>query len=406
MLTRILIVAPSLHPGGAQRHFVNLAKEFHRAGAAVTVALLRREGAFLKELSDAVDVVGLLSPRLLRVLHWSERGSVARSVVRNHLVRVALYASAGAIGRLRRVCLLHRPAIVLSTLWEADVSAALALRRLPRASRPRWIVAAAFNFEPRLGSGLRRTLLTTLVRRTYGGADLMVAPSAPAGRQIRTLVRDSRTPVRIIPNAIGLDRVREQATRMSGWHGARGASGPVLVAVGRLVPEKGFDLLLQALARVRLQMPTARLVIVGDGPSRVSLERLARRLGIEGAVSWTGFLDNPFPYMAAADAVVVPSRWETFANVVPEAMALGVPVIATRCGGPEDILEPGRDGFLVPPEDVEALSRCVLEVLGDQDRRRAVGERARKKAEEFSASSVAAAYLKCFEQVLASGESP
>jgi glycosyltransferase involved in cell wall biosynthesis len=145
------------------------------------------------------------------------------------------------------------------------------------------------------------------------------------------------------------------------WLGERRV--PTLVAVGRLIPQKDFATLLEAFALVRRQRE-ARLVVLGEGPLRPELEDLAERLGVSGDVSMPGFVANPYPSMAAADAFVLSSRWEGSPGVLIEAMSCGTPVVATDCpSGPRQILQDGRHGRLVPVGEPRAMADALLEAL-------------------------------------------
>lgn len=138
---------------------------------------------------------------------------------------------------------------------------------------------------------------------------------------------------------------------------------PLLVAVGRLSKVKNFGLLLKAFAKVRERMPV-HLWLIGEGKERGALERLARRLQIIENIEFIGFVDNVFAYLQHADALVLTSLREGSPNVLIEALALGVPVVATDCpSGPREILQAGKYGHLVPVNDVKALSNAIFLVL-------------------------------------------
>jgi glycosyltransferase involved in cell wall biosynthesis len=125
--------------------------------------------------------------------------------------------------------------------------------------------------------------------------------------------------------------------------------------------QKGFDTLLRAHAQLHDDI---RLVILGEGPLRPRLERLARDLGIDHRVDFAGFLTNPYPCYRASDAVVLSSRWEGLPTVLIEALSLGTPVVSTDCpSGPAEILEDGRWGRLVPPDHPVALARAISATL-------------------------------------------
>jgi glycosyltransferase involved in cell wall biosynthesis len=141
----------------------------------------------------------------------------------------------------------------------------------------------------------------------------------------------------------------------------------VLVAVGRLTPQKAYPALVRALAIVRREVP-ARLLILGEGEERGAIEREAARLGLAEAVDMPGYVPNPFPAMRRADAFVLASEWEAFPFVLVEATRVGAAIVATDVEfGPNEIIEDGRSGLLVPPGDEDALAGAILSVLVDRD---------------------------------------
>jgi glycogen(starch) synthase len=161
-------------------------------------------------------------------------------------------------------------------------------------------------------------------------------------------------------------------------------AAPVLVAAGRLVGDKGFDVAIRALAALRAAQPDAVLRIAGDGPARPELEALAADLGVADAVELLGWVSpERLPeVLAAARVVVMPSRWEeAFGLVALQAAQVGRPVVATRVGGLPEVVADGETGTLVPVDDVDAMAGAVLDLLADPaaaSRRGAVGrERAR-----------------------------
>jgi glycosyltransferase involved in cell wall biosynthesis len=141
------------------------------------------------------------------------------------------------------------------------------------------------------------------------------------------------------------------------------AGAPVVVYVGRLVPEKGVDVLLRALPGMLASQPCACLVIAGDGPERPELERLARELGVAGQVHFVGTQHDVLPYYRLATVVAVPSRYEPFGLVAVEAMAAGRPVVASRVGGLAETVVDGTTGRQTAPADPQALAEGLLGVL-------------------------------------------
>lgn len=237
--------------------------------------------------------------------------------------------------------------------------------------------------------------------------------------------------IHIIPNGIDLERY-PLLPHPGPEH------PPTILYVGRLEPIKGVDVLLRAFARVREAMPTARLVLAGDGRLRADLERQARALGLPlgrgegnseagaganekgpaGTVEFLGLCADPRPLYAAAHALVLPSRTEGMSNVLLEAMASGRACVATAVGGNPDLLDPddlrtkadektregvfmAENGVLIPPENPEALAEAVLMILRNPDTARRLGESARKwLADHCSLDTVADRYERLYESLM------
>ena len=142
---------------------------------------------------------------------------------------------------------------------------------------------------------------------------------------------------------------------------------PLILGVGRLSHEKNFSMLIRAFALVRQSMQ-CKLLILGEGEERGNLEALSEALGVSDYVVMPGFVKNPYPYMARASLFVSPSLYEGLSNVIIESLALGLPVVSTRCpGGPADILLNGRAGPLVPVDDDRAMADAILAMLRDRE---------------------------------------
>ncbi len=161
-----------------------------------------------------------------------------------------------------------------------------------------------------------------------------------------------------------------------------------LVAMGRLGQEKGFDVLLDAMARLPPRFADVTLRILGEGEARPELEAQAARLGLAGRVEMKGLVANPTPYLRAARIFVLPSRFEGFPNALCEAMALGLPAIASNCmGGPAEIVRDGIDGLLTPPGDADALAAAIAGLLDDGSTRAKFAENAKQIIHRYSADN-------------------
>jgi glycosyltransferase involved in cell wall biosynthesis len=170
---------------------------------------------------------------------------------------------------------------------------------------------------------------------------------------------------------------------------------------GRLVPEKGLNVLLKAWEMVARCNPEARLVIVGDGDQRSHLEELSEIRGIEGRVRFTGAVADTVHYLQASDVYVQPSFTEGLPISVLEAMGCSLPVIATGVGGVTDLLSNGANGLIIPPHDPDVLSDCLLEMLSNPDLRHRLGSQARQDVTAYCAiDKVGQAHLELYRRLV------
>jgi glycogen(starch) synthase len=170
---------------------------------------------------------------------------------------------------------------------------------------------------------------------------------------------------------------------------------PLVLCLGRLSPEKGFDLAVAAFAAVAARFPEARLVIAGDGPERAALERQAARLNLHHAVEWRGWIapEDVTQLLRTTTMVLLPSRHEGLPSVAVEAALMGRPVIGTRVGGIPEIILDGETGLLIPPEQPDSLAQAIQLLLNDPQRAAALGNAARNRAQNiFSFDHYLASY--------------
>lgn len=177
--------------------------------------------------------------------------------------------------------------------------------------------------------------------------------------------------------------------------------GPIIVAAGRLEPEKGHRFLLQAMPRVLKHYPKAQLLIAGDGSLRAELKSLAYNLGLEKRASFLGFVEDIPGLLARANAFVMPSLEEALGISMLEAMAASVPVVASATGGVPEVIEPGFNGLLVPPGDADKISLSLLALFGEPGLAERLGENGRKTvASRFSAEEQAGGTVGCYLKAL------
>ena len=323
---------------------------------------LREDGATRSTLRLVERWVGAQVPVVLYVAKRSPRGGAAPLPPHVTLTHPADHEPRGrrllALALVRLVPHARRADVVIAA---RDVGWGLLLGRAASwvARRPFVVVvrsdpqrAVAQHVSPRL-RGVTRLAYRTADRVVCISPGLVPAVAAMGVAAGRTTVALGGVEVEQI-----LDSGRAAAPDLPD------GGGPLVVGIGRLEHQKGFDLLIRAHAAALAAGSAHRLLVLGEGADRRALERLAADLGVAGSVHLPGFHPDPLPTIAAADLFVLPSRWEGMGQSLAEALLLGVPVIAADCvAGPRLLLADGAHGDLVPVEDVEALAEAIVKHL-------------------------------------------
>ncbi len=337
---RVAIFTSNMDGGGAERAMAKLAGGIAEQGYDVDLVLSRAEGHYLTEVPDTVRIVNLDASRVLASIP-------------------------GLVRYLRR----ERPAAMLTSMNYVNVVGIWA-RALARVET-RLVVNEqnALSLEAGHSPRRRHRLLPRLIGRFYPWADRIVSVAGGTADDLARTTGLSRERIEVVHNPIVTPKLKELAKASVDHPWFRPGEPPVVLSVGRLSRQKDFGTLVRAFARVRDRRP-ARLVILGEGPERGSVESLISELGLDEAAALPGWVDNPYPWMAHAGVYVLSSRWEGLPSVLIEALYCGVPIVATDClSGPREILEGGEHGLLVPVGDVEALARGIESALaGDVPR--------------------------------------
>ena len=176
---------------------------------------------------------------------------------------------------------------------------------------------------------------------------------------------------------------------------------PTAISVANFRPEKGHDVLVRAFGHIASRLPAARLVLVGSGPTEPSVRAEVGRLGLGASVDFKGHVLDIWPELAKADVFVLASWYDTFGVAALEAMAAGLPVVATATGGLAEVVGHGRTGFLVPPGDEKALAHRLGQLLTDAGLRRDMGQAAKEVASTRSEATMADTYYEFYESLAA-----
>jgi len=364
---RVTLVISTFGAGGAERVMAAMANHWAEHGREVT----------LITLASAREDFYALNPRIKRI------GLEAAGVSSN--IAAAVWNNLQRLKRLRQEIRASRPDIVLSFIDKGNVltlAATLALR-IP--------VVVSERIDPQyhdIGS-----LWGWLRRVFYPQAAALVVQTDGLRDWAERIVKSHA--VHVIPNPV--KPMLNGDAHVSGFQG----NGCRAVAMGRLVTQKGFDLLLRAFAQCAAKHAGWSLIIAGEGPERTHLETLASDLGIRDRVRLVGVVQEPFSVLRGADLFVMSSRYEGFPNALLEAMACGCAVISTDCSsGPRDIIRDGIDGVLVRPDDVDSLAAAMDRLMGDQVARRGLEKRATEVSERFSTEKVMKMWDNLFLSIL------
>jgi glycosyltransferase involved in cell wall biosynthesis len=231
-------------------------------------------------------------------------------------------------------------------------------------------------------------------RRAFRASRAIVVNSADVGAYVVRHYGAPRARIQVVPNAIDVQRFHPAAE-------PPGTAPALIVTVGRLVEQKNHALFLEAAARLASEFAQVRFVIVGDGPLRSALAERARALGVADRVTFAGERHDVEAILRGAALFWLTSRWEGMPNVLLEAMASGVPPIATDVGGVRELVRSGVDGFVVAAGDAAGFVEHSRALLQDSALRRACRSAARARAEEFAVAAMAGALVRLYDRVAA-----
>ena len=370
--TRVMLLLGSLDGGGAERVAVNLVNRCDSSLVDLHVGLIQRAGPYLAEVDPAR--VTALPDRRGTLADWVGTPSGLA-----HMIRTA------------------RPDVLMSFGMGVDALTWLGLKQLGR-DRPRWICRWDSNPDAEIAnltaSPWGRKAAAMGLRRIHRSADTIVAVARDLASQVDSWIGNVQ-PTQIIYNPIDIATIQALAADRL----AHPPERPFIVTAGRLVRQKGYDILIEAFARSGAARDLD-LVILGQGPLEDVLKVQAAALGVGDRVKFPGFQINPWAWFAQARLFVLSSRWEGFGNVVAEALACGVPTLVTDCDfGPREQVEHTVSGWITRSEDPGAMAAALDTLLTNDVLRAALGVRGRGRAEAFDIDVIAREYTRLFLHV-------
>lgn len=356
---RIAFLIRSLTGGGAERVCVLLANGLAAKGHEVTVVTVKPES------EDAYT----LAPQVQRVVLNASLDTPRRQ-------ESVLGKNWGLLTAIRQTTKNLAPQVVVSFVHMVNIRVVLALL---------WAGVPVIVTEHNDSKHSTLHAFWRLTRRlVYPWASHLVSVSEGVDEDFAWMAPTRRS---VIYNPV---LIPGPSTRPDA--GPRADEGPLwLLAMGRLVPQKGFDLLIQAFGQLAEDHPRWHLRILGEGEERANLEAQIRRAGLEERVSLPGFVSDPDILLGSGDLFVVSSRWEGFCLALAEAMAAGLPAVSFDCpSGPSELITHEHDGLLVEPENVEALTEALDQMMTDSALRETFGARARQSVARFSVERIVA----------------
>jgi glycosyltransferase involved in cell wall biosynthesis len=334
MPNQLSLFIENLQGGGAERVMVNLANSMAEAGHFVDLVLVHSKGPYLETVSNKVQIIDLKIRRFREVLP-----------------------------ALVRYLKQERPEAMLSALENANVASVIA-KKLTNV-KTRLVLSEHTTPSQHYKHSTRQPWksFTHWGGYFYRQADAVVGVSKVVAEDLITTMGIPRKKVHFIYNPIDTSTITKLSTQEVNHPWFADSSIPVLLAVGRLTPPKDYPTLIRSFALVHKERPV-RLLILGEGEERNTIEALVRQLGLNQAVALPGFATNPYAYMKRSSIFLLSSAWEGFGMVLAEAMAVGTPIVSTDCpSGPAEILEDGKWGTLVPVGDPSALAKAILKTL-------------------------------------------
>lgn len=377
---KVCIVCPVYHPGlgGIGRQAVSLTEELHRRGINLFVITRKLEGVSSFKSDIKSIKVWAFRPHAYRI----EKKTVSNLLTSVTFSLNLLFALAK---RRKDYDMVHFHGAGIPLLITLPFLKFIDKKIVAKVSSAKLGIEAG-SFYNKYG------IIGRLFIRILKIADAFVAISDEIKEGLLTEgYKQNR--VWQIPNFVDLSVFFQTHRNQS--------NSKTVIFSGALDRRKGIEILLEALKEVSESVPDVRLIILGDGLMRDALKAKANDLGIGGIVTFKGQVENVSDYLRNAGLFVLPSYQEGLPNSLLEAMACGLPVIASKIGGVVDVVEDGKSGILFEPGDVSRLASAMIKLLNDNELRMRLGKEARKRiVDSFSIDRIADEYISLYERLL------
>jgi glycosyltransferase involved in cell wall biosynthesis len=371
----IAFFLPSLSGGGTERIVTNIANNLDVQKYDASLVLSQARGEFSDEIGKNVQIINLNATGNLKLFF-----------------------------KLIRYFNNEKPEIFISSFPRFDMIALLAKMFSKSKAKVIIIEHVSFSFHLFTASSaykriLGRFVLPGFVKIFYPMADAIVCVSNGVAKDISKIINRTDK-VKVIYNPVISEKIYRLSEEAVEHEWFLDQKVPVVLAVGRLAKQKDYPTLLSAFKLI-VQKDPARLVILGEGEDRNKLEKLSQKLGISKNVLFLGFQKNPYKYIKRASVFALSSLQEGFGNVIVEAMACGTSVVATDCqSGPNEIIENGKNGLLVPVRDPKSLAACIIKLLESDSLRESFSREGKIRAEDFTIEKKIKEYEKLFLNVI------
>lgn len=359
---RLLFCIPTLDPGGAERNVCNLCNGLVKIGYDITI--------LLDNSADPRKCIYPLDPRI-------------------QIAKLPPEKFSGGLLQLwetRRNFLKYKADCIIGFLWKTNVAISISLQFC----RTPVILSEQSNMSYDLSNFNKKGLF--LLRRGFRHVDIFVLQTEAIKRFL--LQAPWSIPekiIRVIPSPVRQFKIRNKLPK---------CRYPRIIAIGRLIRLKGYDLLLSAFAEAAEEFPEWQMDIFGQGPLREELEKQRDQLGLENRVHFRGITTDVDAELERSDIFVLSSRIEGFPNVLLEAMAAGIAVIAADCRfGPGEIIDDGNNGLLVPAENIPALTQALKRLMSDAGLRGKLGNAARVVQERYAEEKIVNRWKNLIEEV-------